>query len=71
MRQMVADAFGRMGAMEKVAAFIGNANLLECKHIITELIERVSTLTGCAVEMEDAGCVLTREIEAEAMEGRN
>ena len=62
---------GRLDELVGIADFIGNANLLECKHIITELIERVSTLTGCAVEMEDAGCVLTREIEAEAMEGRN
>lgn len=59
-------AFPRLDTLVEIANFIGNASLLECKHIINELIDRVSTLTGCAGELEDAACALTREIEAES-----
>lgn len=48
-----------------VAKFIGSAGLVECKLIINELVDRVSTLVGCATELEDASCALTREIESE------
>jgi len=44
-------------------AFIKDADLQECLWVINELIERVSTLTGCASELEDAACVLIKEME--------
>jgi len=46
-----------------VARFIEGASLLECKHIINELIDRTSTITGCATELENAACSLSRSIE--------
>lgn len=56
----------RLDALVGIAEFIETAYLLECKHIVNMLIERVSDLTGCAPELEDAACSLTRSIEAEA-----
>lgn len=53
----------RMDELVDIANFIGNASLLECKHIINELIDRTSTITGCATELENAACALSRSIE--------
>lgn len=53
----------RSDALVSVAEFIGTASLLECKHIINELIDRTSTITGCATELENAACSLSRSIE--------
>ena len=46
--------------------FIESASLIECRNIIGSLIERVSTLTGGAHELEDAFDVIGREIAAES-----
>lgn len=70
--QMIVDAqdkakrMSRLDELVGIAEFIGGASLLECKHIINELADRVSTLTGCATELEDASCALTKQIETEA-----
>lgn len=53
----------RLGELAKLSDFIQAADVFECKLIINELIDRVSTLTGCAKELEDASCALTSEIE--------
>lgn len=53
----------RLNTLVEIADFIGNATLLECKHIINELIDRTSTITGCATELENAACALSRSIE--------
>ena len=58
-----AQRLGRLDGLVSVAEFIGNASPLECKHIINELIDRTSTITGCATELENAACSLTRSIE--------
>lgn len=55
----------RLDSLVKIAEFIGKADLLECTHIINELIERVSELTGSASELEDASCALTKAIKDE------
>jgi hypothetical protein len=57
------NRIARKGEMFCVGAFIKNADLQECLWVINELIERVSTLTGCASELEDAACVLIKEME--------
>lgn len=57
----------RLNTIMAIADFIDTASLLECKHIINELVDRVSTLTGCATELEDASCALTKEIENEIL----
>lgn len=64
-QQMIAEGtrLGRMNELVSIAEFIGTASLLECKHIINELIDRTSTITGCATELENAACSLTRSIE--------
>lgn len=61
--QRKAKLLGRMDELVEIAEFIGNASLLECKHIINELIDRTSTITGCATELENAACSLSRSIE--------
>lgn len=53
----------RLDKLVGIADFIGTASLLECKHIINELIDRTSTITGCATDLENASCALTRSIE--------
>lgn len=42
--------------------FIQTATAGECLHLINNLIERVSDLTGCAPELEDAACSLEKHI---------
>lgn len=60
-----AKRMSRADDLVSVAEFIGSAGPVECKLIINELVDRVSTLVGCATELEDASCALTREIESE------
>lgn len=64
--QHKAGRIARLDELVGIAEFIGDASPLECKHIINMLADRVSTLTGCATELEDAACALTREIESDA-----
>jgi hypothetical protein len=52
----------RKGAMFEIGEFIEMADLLECKWVINELIDRVSTLTGCANHLEDAVADINREL---------
>lgn len=67
--QMIVEAqhkaarLSRLDELVGIAEFIGTASLLECKHIINELIDRTSTITGCATDLENASCALTRSIE--------
>lgn len=61
--QYKAKRLSRLDELVGIAEFIGNASLLECKHIINELIDRTSTITGCVTELENAACSLTRSIE--------
>jgi len=53
----------RRDDMMCAGAFIKDADLQECLWVVNELIERVSTLTGCASQLEDAACALIKEIE--------
>lgn len=55
----------RADELEEVAVFIAAASLQECKLIIDDLIDRVSTLVGLAPELEDAAASLNRSIIAE------
>ncbi len=50
------------GNISDVADYIFNADIVQCKAVIDLLIERVSTLVGCATELEDAACSLANEI---------
>ena len=61
-RKAVLDS--RLSELVEIANFIGTANLMECKLIINELIERVSSVVGVASELEDASCMLSKEIES-------
>lgn len=63
LERYAAPATPRLDALVEIADFIGNASLLECKHLINELIDRTSTITGCATELENAACALTRSID--------
>ena len=58
----------RLPEIVGIANFIGTASLMECKLIINELIDRVSSLVGVASELEDASCMLSREIGAQCDE---
>ena len=53
----------RTDSLYECGGFIKDANLHECKWIINELIDRVSSLVGCATELEDAACVIQKEID--------
>lgn len=55
----------RLNELSALVDFIGEASLIECKLIICELIDRVSTLVGSASELEDAACALTKDIESD------
>ena len=44
--------------LRDVTRYIETADLRSCKQIIDALIIRVSDELGCAVELEDAACVL-------------
>ena len=63
--QRKAKRLSRLDDLVECAKFIEGASLVECKHIINELIERVSELTGSATELEEAACALTKAIEYE------
>lgn len=69
--KMIADArhkakrLSRLEDLSALSDFIGDASLIECKLIINELIERVSTFPECADKLEDAACSLTKAIESE------
>lgn len=69
LRQMIDDAkakrLSRLEELVVVANVIEKADLMECKHIINTLAERVSELTGSAAELEDAACALTAAMEAQ------
>ena len=64
-RRLIAEDNRQARIMQKltVEAFIENASLQECLHVINQLSERVSTLTGVANHLEDAACDLIKEIE--------
>lgn len=53
-----------------VMQYISMANLDQCKMVIDILAIRVSDLVGCASELEDASCMIAREISNELCEGR-
>jgi hypothetical protein len=55
----------RMDERYKATSFIETADASECLYLINELIERVSSITGEAGDLEDAACVLIRHIENE------
>jgi len=59
----------RTEELDELRDFIVDADLRECNKIIASLIERVSTLTGCAYGLEDAHGVIAREISMEDREG--
>jgi len=61
--QIKAKRLSRLEELSGLSEIIKTANLIECKLIICELIDRVSDLTGCAHELEDAAHALTKEIE--------
>ena len=54
-----------MNERYKAGDFVKTADAHDCLWLINELVDRVSTLTGCASELEDAACVLIRHIENE------
>ena len=56
----------RADEFDEVSTFIADASLQECKLIADALIDRVATLTGCALELEEASCALDREIMGES-----
>ena len=49
----------------KARDIVKTADAHDCLWLINELVDRVSTITGCASELEDAACVLIRHIENE------
>jgi hypothetical protein len=55
----------RMDERYKAGDFVKDADASECLWLINELVERVSSITGCATELEDAACVLERHIKSE------
>lgn len=55
----------RMDERYKAASFIETADAGECLYLINELIERVSSITGEAGDLENAACVLIRHIDNE------
>jgi hypothetical protein len=64
--QAKAAKMSRLDDLVDVARFIEGASLLECKHIINSLVDRVSSLVGSASELEDASDALMKEINYEA-----
>ena len=48
--------------MVRIGAFVETADLGQCLHLINELIDRVSTLTGEAGSLEDAACTIKKEM---------
>lgn len=58
-----AKRLARLDTLVEIAGFIEAADLRECKHIINELIDRVSEITGSAKELEDAAVMLTKAID--------
>jgi butyrate kinase len=48
--------------MDNVISFIQTADLRQCKAIVDALIVRVSDEIGCAIELEDASCILSAHI---------
>lgn len=57
----------RLNELSDICEFVRTASLIECKFIVNELIERVSTELGCADKLEDAAHELTRAIELESL----
>ena len=46
-------------------AYIQSASLDQCKAIVDALVDRVSDLVGCATELEDAACMIQKELDAD------
>lgn len=59
-----AKRISRLDDLADITDKIGNASLLECSLIIAMLVDRVSDITGCATELEDAEVSLRRYVEA-------
>jgi hypothetical protein len=54
--------------MVRISSFVQNSDLCQCLHIINELIERVSTLTGEAGSLEDQAHKIQKELVSVNME---
>lgn len=54
----------RADELEEISEFIVGASLQECKLIVDDLIDRVSTIVGLAPELEDAAVSINRSIMA-------
>lgn len=48
----------------RAITFVEGASMNQIVTLLDALIERVSTELGCATELEDARCVILREIES-------
>lgn len=59
-----AKRFHREDELCRIGIIIKNASLLDCKYIIGELVDRVSTLVGSASKLEDAHYELVQEIKS-------
>lgn len=55
----------RLDLRYRAGDFVKNADATECLWLINKLIDRVSSITGMAPELEDADCKLTQFIDNE------
>ena len=62
-QEMKRMADGPAISLRDVTRYIETADLRSCKQIVDALIIRVSDELGCAVELEDAACVLAEAID--------
>lgn len=58
----IAKNRSRQEVRDLALAFIATADLYECKELIEKLADRVSDEVGLAPELENAACVLEREL---------
>jgi len=65
----IAKNRSRQEDRDEAIAFIATADLYECKELIEKLADRVSSEVGLAPELEDAACVLERELASRYDEG--
>ena len=63
--QLDMQQMARCATKTAIINHINCASLDQCKTIVDALVDRVIDLVGCATELEDAACMIQKELDAD------